>query len=66
MFGKVNLVKHDVLVLSSLLLCDMNTKEVLGIAGVGNVVVLRDVLLKLVGESLTSKEEDIVDVDGDN
>ena len=66
LFGEANLVKHDVLVFSGLLSCDMNTKKVLGVAGVGNVVVLRDVFLELVGESLASEEEDVVNVDRDN
>ena len=38
----------------------------MGVAGVGDVVVLRDELLKLVGKGLTSEEEDIVDVDGND
>ena len=62
LFGKANLVEHDVLVVCSLS-CDTDTKKVLGIAGVGDVVVLRDEFLKLVGKGLTSEEEDIVNVD---
>ena len=45
---------------------DTDSKEVLGIAGVGDVVVLRDELLKLVGEGLASKKEDIVNIDGND
>ena len=63
LFGEVDLVEHDVLVLSGSLSCDADTKEVLGVAGVSNVIVLRDEFLKLVGKGLTPKEEDVVNVD---
>ena len=51
--------------LSGLLSCDVDTKEVLGVAGVGDVIVVGD-KLKLIGKDLTSEEEDIVDVDGND
>ena len=66
MFGEANLVKHDVLVLSGSFACDANPKKVLGVAGIGDVVVLWDVLFELVGKGLTSEQEDVVDVDGDD
>ena len=66
LFGEANLVEHDVFMLSGSFTCNANSKEVLGVAGVGDVVVLWDVLFELGREGLTSKQEDIVDVDGDD
>ena len=65
LFGKANLVEHDVLVTCSLS-CDTDSEEVLGVAGVSYVVVLQNVLLKLVCEGFASKEEDVVDVNRDD
>ena len=44
LFGEANLVEHNVLVSSGTLTCNANSKEVLGVAGVGDVIVLWDVL----------------------
>ena len=65
LFSEVNLVEQDVLVIR-LLSCNMNSEEVLGIAGVSDVVVFGDELLKLVGKDLASKEKDIIDIDGND
>ena len=52
--------------LSGLLSHNVDTKEVLGVTGVSDVIVLRDEFLKLVGKDLTSEEEDIVDLNGND
>ena len=61
----MNLVEHNILVACPLS-CDTDSKEVLGVAGVSDVVVLRNVLFELGREGLTPEEEDIVDVDGND